>query len=46
MRNSYLICYDILDEKRPRKIFKATRSLAITGNALGDHSSHRGRTER
>jgi hypothetical protein len=25
MRNSYLICYDISDEKRLRKVFKAMR---------------------
>ncbi len=30
MRNSYLICYDISDEKRLRKVFKAMRSY-------GDH---------
>jgi CRISPR/Cas system-associated endoribonuclease Cas2 len=26
MRNSYLICYDISDEKRLRKVSKATPS--------------------
>jgi CRISPR-associated protein Cas2 len=26
MRNRYLICYDISNEKRPRKVFKAMRS--------------------
>jgi CRISPR-associated protein Cas2 len=30
MRNSYLVCYDISDEKRLRKVFKAMRGY-------GDH---------
>ncbi len=30
MRNSYLVCYDICDDKRLRKVFKAMRNY-------GDH---------
>ena len=30
MRNSYLVCYDIADDKRLRKVFKTMR-------AFGDH---------
>lgn len=30
MRNTYLVCYDICDEKRLRKVFKAMRDF-------GDH---------
>ena len=30
MRSSYLVCYDICDEKRLRKVFKAMRNF-------GDH---------
>ncbi|MGH9448494.1 MAG: CRISPR-associated endonuclease Cas2, partial [Terriglobia bacterium] len=30
MRNSYLVCYDVADEKRLRKVFKTMRNY-------GDH---------
>ena len=36
MRMSYLVCYDISDEKRLRKVFKAMRGY-------GDHIRIRGK---